>query len=227
MKNLILLFDLDKTLIQIDGDYDFFDQIIIDVFRSFNLPEPPLKERDKLWRNIDFKDLLKSWNFNDSKKFWKKFDEIDFKKRKEYHKIGKVILFPDVKPFFDKIKNYPYIYSSVITNTTQEIAEFELNTFQIKDYFHSVYGFGENQNNCKPSPTGIKKILSDYSKNIKFDNEDVYIIGDSSTDINAGKNANIKTVLLKREEILDRHRELKPDFIIKNLDELLYILKIN
>jgi HAD superfamily hydrolase (TIGR01549 family) len=209
-------------LIEIENSYTFFDEIIVEVFKRFGKNPPSSEERDLLWRNVDYKTLLASWNFPDYKLFWKSFDDIDYIKRRELLKKGKINVFEDVIPFFGIINPIKKIISIIITNTTQEIADFELDHFKIRDYFHEVIGLGDTQDLCKPSPEGINSILNELHTTYDFENSDVYIIGDSENDIIAGKSAGIKTVFLNRNE---KKTEQNPHFIINSLEDFLKIIK--
>jgi pyrophosphatase PpaX len=70
----------------------------------------------------------------------------------------------------------------------------------------------------KPDPYGILKIAGDLS----FDLKDVYMIGDSAHDIEAGKNAGVATVLVGWTILrMSDLNALKPDYIINHPMDLL------
>ena len=94
----IIFFDLDNTLVKIENSHNFFDNIIVEVFDEYNIPPPAAEQRNQLWRNSDYKNLLKSWNFQDPDLFWKTFDRFDLKYRKDFYNQGKLKLFDDVVP---------------------------------------------------------------------------------------------------------------------------------
>jgi len=208
-------------LIEIKNSYSYFDNIIVKVFNKFGKKVPPVNKRDQLWRNVDYKTLLKSWNFPDHDLFWKTFDDIDFIGRQLLLQKGSIKLYNDVIPYFLKSRGSKKRLSIIITNTTQQIAEFILNHFDLVKYFYSIYGLGETQELCKPSPGGINSILNDLSKHYNFKKSDVYIIGDSENDIIAGKKAGIRTIYLNRKNL---KIESKSDFFINTLDELFQVV---
>ena len=223
VKYHVFLFDLDDTLIEIADSYTFFDNIIIEVFNKYSIKPPSSKDRDLLWRNTDYKKLLTSWNFPDHQLFWKTFDEIDFIKRRELLHKGLINVYEDVEPFFKSITTDGEIISVIITNTTQEIAEYELNHFNIVKYFYRIYGLGETQELCKPSPDGINMILDELNEECNFEKSDVFIIGDSENDIIAGEQAGINTIFLNRT---NRDVETIAHYSINSLEELIQVIKI-
>ncbi|MBD3350963.1 MAG: HAD hydrolase-like protein [Candidatus Lokiarchaeota archaeon] len=220
-KNYIILFDLDNTLIEIVRSHEHFDQIIVDVFKRAGVPIPKDRDRDKLWRNNDYESLLKSWDFQDPVLFWRLFDEIDLERRRRIFKDGRIRIYDDVIPVLNDIKKKENIFSAIISNTTQKIVEFQLNKLRMRNLFDRIYGLGEFQSLCKPSPKGVNLILSDFAESINFSKSNVYIIGDTPNDIAAGKRANIKTVFINRKNRdLEELGKYQPDYTINTLNEL-------
>jgi HAD superfamily hydrolase (TIGR01662 family) len=228
MVQYVILFDLDNTLIEIKNSHQFFDQIIIDVFDEVGIKAPNLEQRNLLWRNSDYKTLLRNWNFPDGDHilFWKIFDKIDFKRRQELYSESKLIMYDDVVDILKRLQEMK-VHINIITNTTEEITEFELRVFKISKYFDFICTLGDKQDICKPSPEGINIILKSLPNREKISLKNVYIVGDASVDIEAGKNAGIKTILINRyHKDISKFKE-KPDYIIKNLYELIDILKLS
>ncbi|MBN2155836.1 MAG: HAD family hydrolase [Candidatus Lokiarchaeota archaeon] len=222
----IIFFDLDNTLVHIKNSHNFFDNIIVQVFNEFNIPPPVKEERDRLWRNSDYKQLLRSWNFLDPVKFWISFDKLDLEQRKILHAQGDLRLFGDVIPTLVKLKELGNTYLLLITNSSLKIARFELDAFGLDFYFQEILALGDSQEECKPNPGQILLTLQRLSKDYKFDKRDVYIVGDSPFDISAGKNAKINSIWVKRWEKSHKHWEHKPDYIIDNLEQLFSILDL-
>ena len=78
----------------------------------------------------------------------------------------------------------------------------------------------------KPEPGMIIKAIKDHG----IDPDQSYVIGDSMSDIEAGKRAGIKTILIKTGpgHATDKnYQELKPDFIAHSLTETVEIIKHN
>lgn len=220
---MLLLFDLDDTLIEIVDSYKYFDGIIQEVFTREGITVPSAEQRDLLWRNSNYKELLSSWGFPDYILFWKIFDDIDFDGRKILIKQGKIRVYDDVLPLLQHLNRYDDIFTAIVSNTTSEIVDFELEKFGLKKFFKFVFGLGNTQDLCKPTPRGMEFVLSEIRKKIVFAIENVIIIGDSETDILAGKNSGIKTVHISRKNVLTDN---KPDYTIYSLKEIEKIIGI-
>ena len=108
----VILFDLDDTLIEIENSYDYFDGIIQQVFIKEGITVPSAEQRDLLWRNSNYKELLRSWGFPDYILFWKIFDDIDFEGRKKLIKQGKIRIYNEVQPLLELLRRYDNIFTS-------------------------------------------------------------------------------------------------------------------
>ena len=219
----VILFDLDDTLIEIVDSYNYFDGIIQQVFVREGITVPSAEQRDLLWRNSNYKELLSSWGFPDYILFWKIFDDIDFDGRKILIKQDKIRVYDDVLPLLQHLSRCDNIFTAIVSNTTEEIVDFELEKFGLKKYFNLVFGFGNTQELCKPSTQGIEFVLSEIKKEINFTTENVIIIGDSETDILAGKNSGIKTVHISRKNVIT---DYSADYKIHSLKEIEKIIGI-
>ena len=219
----VILFDLDDTLIEIEDSYKYFDGIIQRVFSREGITVPSAEQRDLLWRNNNYKELLSSWGFPDYILFWKIFDEIDFDGRKILIKQGKIRVYKDVLPLLQHLNRHKNIFTAIVSNTTEEIVDFELEEFGLKKFFKFVFGLGNTQELCKPASQGIEFVLSEIRNEINFAIENVIIIGDSETDILAGKNSGIKTVHISRKNVLT---DYSADYTIYSLKEMEKIIGI-
>ena len=72
----------------------------------------------------------------------------------------------------------------------------------------------EDDCECRKPKTGL---IKQAKKNFNLDLSKCFLIGDKETDITAGKNAGLKTILIKKENITFINE--KPDFITNNLVE--------
>ncbi len=107
---------------------------------------------------------------------------------------------------------------AVITNKYEDISKQILKRLNLYNFFDFIAG-GDTFKSKKPDPEPIKKTLEILNA------QNSIIIGDSEADINAGKNAGIKTCLVmygfgKEEKI----RELRPDFKIEKPKDLYEVL---
>ncbi len=135
------------------------------------------------------------------------------------------------KIYFDYIKYstpYPNLYSTLqalydkdvsinlLTTKSQEQAELILKHFNIDKYFSIILGRSPHLK-IKPEPDGIFYISEKLNINVK----NILMIGDTEMDVMCGQNANARTCAVtygyREEEYL---RNLKPDFVIDNLNIL-------
>lgn len=215
-----VIFDLDNTLIGIPDTWQYFDGIIQDVVsKDFGFSVPTQEERDLLWRSEKgYLQILKEWGINDASLFWHQFDERDFKKRMRMITEGKLVLYKDVISVLTELR-IRKIPLGIVTNTPEFIAKPELEAFQLNSFFSFIIGLGENQEECKPEPIGILKILE--MAHVKA--EETLYIGDSSIDILAALNAHVIPVYIPRvARISNRLLAIESEkyFQIHSLDEI-------
>ncbi|MBN1621886.1 MAG: HAD-IA family hydrolase [Endomicrobiales bacterium] len=133
------------------------------------------------------------------------------------HPVDHARLYPGVEDF---LKNSSSIKKAVLSNKDHAICVKTLELLDVNRYFEIVVG-GDNYNCRKPDPCSLIKIM-EYTKVPK---EKILMVGDMDSDINAGKNAGVKTCAVtygfrKRDE-LEGHN---PDYIIDGILELKNIL---
>ena len=85
MKYNIYLFDLDGTLLHLGNMGVYVDQILTDTLKRLDASYFPIKnEKYRLWASEEeFFNALNEWGVKEPQNFWKVFDEIDLKWRKE------------------------------------------------------------------------------------------------------------------------------------------------
>jgi len=120
------------------------------------------------------------------------------------------------------ISNQPWIAQGKLTQ--EEVAGvFErmirkLNAFgvRIDDYYFCPHQSSDSCSCKKPKP----KLIYDAARKHAIDLRKSYIIGDMSSDIEAGKHAGIKTILVKTGCGKDFLDSAGPDFIIENINQV-------
>lgn len=122
--------------------------------------------------------------------------------------IDEVTLFKETKTTLEKLSNYP---KAIITNTPQSCTLKILEKFQIKKYFN-VFVTSDKIEKGKPNPDMVFKACTKLNVSPKS----VILIGDTENDIKAGRAAGCKTIGINT----------KADFEIKNIRELLNLIKI-
>jgi HAD superfamily hydrolase (TIGR01549 family) len=111
---------------------------------------------------------------------------------------------------------------AILTNNKSQYAEEVLEKFDLTKLFDIIIGFNE-VSEVKPNPEGILKILDAW----KIKPSETIFIGDMTTDVEAGKSANVKMVcvasgLAKKETLLEHN----PDILVDNTEELIKLFDI-
>ena len=110
---------------------------------------------------------------------------------------------------------------AILTNNNSTYAEEVLEKFNLRKYFDIIIGFND-VTEVKPNPEGIQKILS----MMKIEPSEAIFIGDMTTDILAGKAANVKMIcvasgLAQKETLMENN----PDILAENTQELINLFK--
>jgi HAD superfamily hydrolase (TIGR01509 family) len=84
---------------------------------------------------------------------------------------------------------------AVLTRNTKENAMITLSAINLLDFFHESQILGRDNAKAKPNPDGIEKILSKWTCSAS----EVYMVGDYIYDLQAGRNAGTKTILINQE----------------------------
>jgi HAD superfamily hydrolase (TIGR01509 family) len=111
---------------------------------------------------------------------------LDIVNKTYYENIDKVTIFSDVKYTLKNLKNYKI---GLITNTPKNIALYLLKKFDILKYFN-VAITSDDVKYGKPNPEVIIKAC----KELNLKTNMVVIIGDTISDIKAGKNLECKVI---------------------------------
>lgn len=113
---------------------------------------------------------------------------------------------------------------ALISSSNREQVGAALQFLKAKKYFDLII-VKEDVKKYKPDPEGVLKAVNFY----KAKKEECLMIGDSDKDIQAGKNAGVKTVLFYPEENRPFYREeeikkVGADYLITDFRELLKII---
>ena len=154
------------------------------------------------------------------------------------HELKDLELMPDVLPSIKRLFEAGY-YIFVISNqpsfakgktTLENIKEIqvelkrqiEVHNINIKEYYYCYHhpqgivpGYSGECDCRKPKPFFINKAKDDYD----LDLSDSWIIGDQDSDIECGKNAGIRTILIHNRHSASKRGRSRPDYSTNNLFE--------
>ncbi|MFX1564307.1 MAG: HAD family hydrolase, partial [Promethearchaeota archaeon] len=153
-----ILFDLDGTLVKLPKLDDFFDTLLLETLQDYDISIPDREERLALWHSGgDFEKVIRSWGIKDYNTFIHDFDKRDLIKRQRLAKEGIIKLFPDVSALQ---KLHELVKLGIVTNTPPEIASFEIEFFDLGQYFDYLVMLGTSEQHiAKPEPDGLYRCI--------------------------------------------------------------------
>jgi HAD superfamily hydrolase (TIGR01549 family) len=207
-----IIFDIDGTLTSTNDL----------IFASFNFIT-----KKYLGKTFSDEEILK-WFGPTEDVILKEFCGDDYEKaREEYYKYYSdnhfmADIYPGIKEILDELKANEVLLS-IYTGKGKEAATITLKKLNIYKYFDLIIT-GDEVKEHKPSPEGIEIFLDKF--NLKKD--EVIMIGDSPSDINAARSAGVKVASVLWDS-LSKNKVLKmdSDFVFHTVEELKYFLFSN
>lgn len=208
----LLIFDMDGTLIDTDEVlYETWAELFklykpkdykIDreVIRTFS--GPPIEVSiNKAFPEKDPKFILKEYRERTAKYY-----ETD------------LAFFPNEKNILKKFKDEGKILT-ISTSKNRPMAEKCLDVFGVTDWFKEMITSSDHVPN-KPDPASLNIIMERF----KIKKDEAIMVGDTSYDALAARNAGIKSVLLR---LKPRHydEDKMPDYFVDSYDELYALIK--
>ena len=203
-----ILFDLDGTLVDTAPD---LIRAHNHVMKKFGYPTKSINELKNAVGKGAKAIMAKGngkWEWFDEKIKNEMTDEfLSFYKKNILHEST---LINGVKEFLKWCKNQN-ISMAVCTNKTEHLAIDLLKKIEIYDFFEYVSGHNTFEY-CKPDPRHLLKTI----EILNGDREKSIMIGDSETDANAAKEAEIPMILLKYGYTEKRSEEIYHNHLIKD-----------
>lgn len=217
MKKKLLIFDVDGTVWDSERDVFLAFNHTLKVNAGIEISKEEFQNLAGLSLGTMFERVLpkdkKSLSV-EYEKLYKKY-YID-----EGHYTDATILFENVKQTLDKFKDEGF-YMAVASSKPKRILDKMVSYFNLEG-FNYVLGTEESSFKHKPDPELINYIMDQ----LNVSKQDAVIIGDSKSDILAGKNAGIDTIAVtygydKPENLI----KLEPTHVIDKFDNLLDIIE--
>ncbi|MDA8612899.1 HAD-IA family hydrolase [Candidatus Pelagibacter bacterium] len=208
VQKLTVLFDLDGTLVDTAPD---LIRAHNHVMKKFGYPTKSINELKNAVGKGAKAIMAKGngkWEWFDEKIKNEMTDEfLSFYKKNILHEST---LLNGVKEFLKWCKNQN-ISMAVCTNKTEHLAIDLLKKIEIYDFFEYVSGHNTFEY-CKPDPRHLLKTI----EMLNGDKNKSIMIGDSETDANAAKEAEIPMILLKYGYTEKRSEEIYHNHLIKD-----------
>lgn len=209
----LICFDLDNTLVDSDKLHIFAFQ---KVFKEYNLPEvkkSAVKDLFGITADILVKKLFPRLSDKEVKVLVDGHNRYAVKYAEKFIKP-----FPGVKSVLRKLKESYEL--GIVSNVSHKEIISTLKSAGIDIKLFDVVIGNDDVAHGKPCPDEILK-----AEKLTHHNAD-YMVGDSPYDIIAGRKAGCKTIaVLTGNFSRKRLKEESPDYIIKDLKELLEVLK--
>lgn len=208
MKFKCLLFDLDGTLIDSRDDLADSVNLTLSELKLESLPSETIYNFiGEGVLNLVSRSISMSLGKESDKDFAEKGVEI-FRKHYAENLVTKTKLYEDVAETLEKLSDFP---KAVITNKPHDFSVKILEGLGILQHFKIVCG-GDSFPERKPSPVPLVQT----AKSLNFLPEDCLMVGDSWVDIEAGKNARMKTCgCIYGFRGKDELEKAKADFLIE------------
>jgi len=207
-QKLTVLFDLDGTLVDTAPD---LIRAHNHVMKKFGYPTKSINELKNAVGKGAKAIMAKGngkWEWFDEKIKNEMTDEfLSFYKKNILHEST---LLNGVKEFLKWCKNQN-ISMAVCTNKTEHLAIDLLKKIEIYDFFEYVSGHNTFEY-CKPDPRHLLRTI----EMLNGDKDKSIMIGDSETDANAAKEAEIPMILLKYGYTEKRSEEIYHNYLIKD-----------
>ena len=207
-QKLTVLFDLDGTLVDTAPD---LIRAHNHVMKKFGYPTKSINELKNAVGKGAKAIMAKGngkWEWFDEKIKNEMTDEfLSFYKKNILHEST---LINGVKEFLKWCKNQN-ISMAVCTNKTEHLAIDLLKKIEIYDFFEYVSGHNTFKY-CKPDPRHLLRTI----EMLNGDKDKSIMIGDSETDANAAKEAEIPMILLKYGYTEKRSEEIYHNHLIKD-----------
>ena len=211
MKNNVIIFDLDGTLINTDT---LIRQSFEFVFKKY---KPGYELGDEEFLTFLGPSLKAT--------FSRYFEEDLLDELVEYYNVHNlahhedyVTIYPTVIETLEFLKEKGYKLA-VLTTKRQRAAMLGIRMFDLEKYFDVII-CGDQLEKQKPDPEGIYKILSA----LKCDK--AVMVGDNPSDIYAGKNANVYSVGVKwTPKGEDSLNACHPDYMLNEMKDLIQFVE--
>ncbi len=204
-----VLFDIDGTII------DSWDFIFGAVKYTLKKHGHDISE-EVLVSAMGGRSLLDYYKFLLPKADWEEIAKSHNEFQQDKFDLGKP--FPGAKKLLKKLKLQGYLMGAV-SNRTRESLKITLDRAEFSHFFDIAVS-AEDVKNPKPHPEHVLAALT-Y---LKVEPKNSFMIGDTQHDIEAGKNAGVKTIGVTYGFLGKDIKDHNPDFVIDNLEELLRVV---
>ena len=224
IKEMNLCFDFDGPIIDVS---DRYYRAYLESLKGTSINKSQILTKENFWnlkrnRITDFEiSLLSGLSINDSKDSAEARKELSFKT--EFLEQDK--LFEDVHKTFEYLKSKKIIFF-IVTLRQKKQLDHAIKHFKLDKYLNDEHFFCINEEHKIINDIQEKHILLVSAINkLNLSPQETWIIGDTETDIHAGRLAKYEKVVAISRGIRSKEQleTVKPDYLVNNLAEIISI----
>ncbi|MHA1199073.1 MAG: HAD family hydrolase [Candidatus Heimdallarchaeaceae archaeon] len=210
--NLLMIFDMDGTLIQSDIDYMGIRDRLREILQEIVTDDEYQRIRRTIYTILELVFLIKERDSSGQiyEKAWNLVEEYELKGYEN------AFVEEDVIKTLEELKNKGHILV-IYTNNSRKITDYALKEYNFNHLFEFVMT-RDDVENSKPNPEGIYKLIKKFQK----DKSSTVFIGDSWVDAETAKNADVKFIYFGTEGAPGtRRKKFTASLTISKMTELL------
>ena len=224
MEKMNLCFDFDGPIIDVSGRYY---RAYLESLKGTAINKNQILTKEDFWklkqsRITDFEiSLMSGLGVNDSKSSAEARKELSFKT--EFLEQDK--LFEDVYKTFEYLKSKKITFFIVTLRRNKQLLH-AIKQFKLDKYIDQEYFFSVNDDHKIINDIQEKHILLISALNkLGLSSQDTWTIGDTETDIHAGRLARCGKIIAISRGIRSKEQLeiLKPDYLVNNFSEIIAI----
>lgn len=209
-----ILFDFDGTLAD---TLPVWMKAFLKAFEEYNIKATKTDIIEKCFGKKDGAEVM-GVNLSDANDFYNRLFQI------VEEILATTMLIDGVDTVLDYLAD-PFYKTGIVTSSDSFVVENYLRKRGVYHIFEFVIG-GMDVENMKPHPEPIYLAMNKFQNDIK---SEYLIVGDSSSDIYAGKSAGISTCLIHHDNSDISYRSQNPsdygaDYVINSIRDLLRII---
>ncbi len=225
MKNKLILFDIDGILLESRGLG--FSVKLVNKHYGFDITKIPPEKKNfegMTWRKIQM-ELLRACGIDDPEKdegfetmLYDDAPLIEILKT-DSHRVKKI---PGVEDLIKKLKDLGCLIG-LLTGNSLNAAKHKLKVAGLWKYFK--FGAYGTESLTRGDLVRIALVEAEKETGIKFDKDDVFIVGDTPLDIECAKYGGVKSIAVAtgKYPLSDLQKE-SPDYAFENFSDINFIL---
>lgn len=212
-----LLLDHDGVIVSV-GDESALDRAARNALRAAGVetPDPDAVERLSMWvTETDLLDVSRQYDL-DPDALWRHRDEHALEELLDQLHDGGKTLYDDV----DVLAEIDH-HLGIVSNNQTRFIESVLDHHGIDHHFDTIRARAPHRESLprkKPEPTLLEEAMTDLAV------ENPLYVGDSESDVEAGRRAGLDVAYIRREHNTDRPLECDPTYEVTGLDEVVDVL---